>query len=121
MQGIKGTTFKLHLKAEWFNKGDIISTADDIQLKILKVYKFTWWRKLLFWFGIHFHSMDLVKVKQIYSVFVVACSILLISGCASMDQSSPPVTRQDNYLEVPGNRYFNYTQSMQAKKKGHIK
>ncbi|MBW2220376.1 MAG: tetratricopeptide repeat protein, partial [Deltaproteobacteria bacterium] len=71
------------------------------------------------------------KTKNIYGLLIAALPILLISGllisgllvsgCSFLDRSAPSGTQQDQYIEAPGNRYFNYTQSLQAKKNGNIK
>ena len=46
----------------WINKGNIISTG-KVQMKVLKVYKKVWWRRLLLWLGFRVKLMDCIKVK----------------------------------------------------------
>jgi tetratricopeptide (TPR) repeat protein len=60
-------------------------------------------------------------VKHLSNTLAVTGLILMMSGCASVNQSPAPVAEKDSYLETPGNKYFNYTRSMEAKKEGDIK
>jgi hypothetical protein len=57
--------FKIQFEKAWCKKDDILNIPNSVQLKVLKVYKFTWWRKILSWFGVPFKSMNCAKVKQI--------------------------------------------------------
>lgn len=46
----------------FYNKGDILTTSEGTEMEVVRVYKLTWWKRVLMWFGFPFHSMDL-KVK----------------------------------------------------------
>ena len=47
LPGHKGESFHLYFKEAYFNKKDILSTADGVELIVTKVYKNRWWRRLL--------------------------------------------------------------------------
>jgi hypothetical protein len=65
--GLYGKPFYLKFDQEWVRRGDILETSDNYKLKVLKVYKFTWWKKILFRLGFRFKSMEvgLIKAKSI--------------------------------------------------------
>lgn len=46
---LKNKTFYLQFKKDWFEKNDIIETQSwpRATCKVVKVYKNTWWRRLL--------------------------------------------------------------------------
>jgi hypothetical protein len=50
-----------------YKKNDIIEVPLLYNLKVLKVYKYNWYRKLLKLFGIKFHNKNCLKVKNIYN------------------------------------------------------
>ena len=60
--GSKSKPFIIKLEEDWFKKGDILETSDESKLKIIKIYKFNWWRRLLFWFGFPFKYAQCIKV-----------------------------------------------------------
>lgn len=68
------------------------------------------------------NTFFLTENKTIRSLFRVALLMLLIGGCASVeDRPVLPDSMPDEYEQSPGNRFFNYTQALQAKKRGNIK
>lgn len=62
--GIKPEPFFIHFSTGYFKKGDIISSANNSILKVIKVYKYNWWRKLLNFFGIRFKLVNVIKVIE---------------------------------------------------------
>ena len=58
-------TFTIKFSEGYFSKNDIINIGNTTQAKVVKVYKYTWWRKLLAWFGMPFKMMDMVKVEEV--------------------------------------------------------
>jgi len=63
--GKNNTKFTIKLDADWFGEKDVIEQFAGAKLRIVKVYKFTWWRKILFYLGFPFKSAKCVKVEQI--------------------------------------------------------
>lgn len=61
--GKNSTSFTIKFEDHYFKQGDIIEASDTIQLKVIKVYKFTWWRRILFKFGFPFKHMDCIRVN----------------------------------------------------------
>jgi hypothetical protein len=57
-------SFIIRFTTPFFNNGDILSTPDNQQLRITKVYKYNWYRKLLNFFGIKFKLFNCVKVEN---------------------------------------------------------
>ena len=55
------SSFKLKMLDNHFSKNDIINMG-TLELKVVKVRKFNWWRKLLLQFGIEFISCDLKQI-----------------------------------------------------------
>jgi len=50
--GIGKQRFKVTLSPKEFSKGDVLNMGNkNTQVKVVKVYKYNWWRKLLVWFG----------------------------------------------------------------------
>lgn len=43
--------FFIVLRDEYFAKNEIVKYSNREQARVVKVYKRTWWRKLLTWFG----------------------------------------------------------------------
>lgn len=60
---MKSGEFVVTFNAPFYKKEDILFTSEGTELEVVKVYKLTWWKKVLMWFGVPFHSMDL-KVKN---------------------------------------------------------
>jgi len=60
--------FLIYLKEDYFNKGDILNYSNG-EVKIIKTFRKTWWRKLLLIFGfkINVNNSERViyKVKTI--------------------------------------------------------
>lgn len=57
LPGKKNEVFKLRFDNHHFCKGEIIACAPDSSIrgnlvKVIKVYKYTWWKKLLSYLGI---------------------------------------------------------------------
>lgn len=59
---LEGETFTIKLSAENFTANDKV-LFPDMTCRVKKVYKFSWWRKLLFRFGVPFKSMDIEQIK----------------------------------------------------------
>ena len=63
------STFYLTFQfVDWVCKNDILGTGNG-QVRVLKVYKLTWWKKLLIWLSKHYDisyhpRINQVKVKQ---------------------------------------------------------
>ena len=49
-----------------YKKNDIIEVPLLYNLKVLKVYKYNWYRELLEFFGIKFKNKNCIKVKNIH-------------------------------------------------------
>jgi hypothetical protein len=64
VKGLDGETFKLKMEAEYFAHGNLYHFGTGQKFKVKKVYKFNWWRRLLFRLGVSFKSMDLEEVKD---------------------------------------------------------
>jgi len=56
--------FTLIFQESWFNKGDILETQDKLKYKVVKVYKYNWYRKLRNFLGLSFKSSKCIKVKE---------------------------------------------------------
>lgn len=63
--GLKGNEFTLVFKEQYFNKGDLLKSFDNVNLKVTKVYKYNWWRKLLNFLGIRFKMFNCIKVEEV--------------------------------------------------------
>lgn len=64
--GVGKTTFKIQLDADWYNKEDILSIGPYYtKVKIIKVYRLTWWKKLLLKLGFSITFFKGVKVENI--------------------------------------------------------
>lgn len=67
--GIDGQEFKITFgnNGSPFGKGDVLTADGGIQVVVTKVYRVTWWKKVLAWLGIKRKWMLFtgVKVKQI--------------------------------------------------------
>jgi len=63
--GLTKNKFTLVFKEQYFNKGDLLQTSDNVRLKLTKVYKYNWWRKLLNFLGIQFKMFNCVKVEEV--------------------------------------------------------
>lgn len=60
--GIKSKPFLIYFSENWYKKGDILVTGQGIELKVIKVYKLTWWKKILIKLGFRFRIKG-IKVK----------------------------------------------------------
>ena len=58
--------FIIMIEESCYKKGDIIGVPLLYDLKVIKVYKYNWYRKLLEFFGFKFHNKNCLKVKNIY-------------------------------------------------------
>jgi len=56
---------KIRITPNWTKKGDVITNADYIKYKVIKVYKFNLWRKILQFFGFKFKLLNHIKMKQL--------------------------------------------------------
>lgn len=63
--GKNGKTFTIYLEDTFFKKGDILTSEESTNLKVIKVYKFNLWRKLLYKLGFNIKIFNGVKVKTI--------------------------------------------------------
>jgi hypothetical protein len=59
---LSGETFTIKLSAESFAENDKV-LFPTMTCRVKKVYKFSWWRKILFRFGVPFKSMELEEIK----------------------------------------------------------
>lgn len=48
---ITSKPFMLIFDADYFNKNDILVSQDKVEVKVIKAFKLTWWRKLLLKLG----------------------------------------------------------------------
>ena len=51
--GISESTFNLVFKEKWW-KSDTLEVYETYKIKVIKVYKFTWWKRILFKLGFPF-------------------------------------------------------------------
>ena len=67
LPGKNRTAFYVTFDSNYFKKGDTLfmETPEKINLKVIKTYEFTWWKKLLFRIEFKFKSCDMIKVKPI--------------------------------------------------------
>ena len=56
--------FYLKFEQDWFKKGDILQGVSCSEVVVTKVYKQTWWRKVLLWLGFKVRMCQ-VKVKKV--------------------------------------------------------
>lgn len=61
--GINNKPFKILFYQDWLKKGDYLIIERGLKVKVTKVYKRTWWRKLLYYFGVKTKLFDCVKVE----------------------------------------------------------
>ena len=65
LPGSKAKPFLLKFEDSFFQKGNILNSGlPNVQLRIIKVYKFNWYRKLLHFFGFKFKMFNCVKVEN---------------------------------------------------------
>lgn len=57
--------FYIFLNESWYKKNDILNLPSGFQVKVVKVYKYNWYRKLLNFFGFKFKWLNCVKVKTL--------------------------------------------------------
>lgn len=62
--GINGKPFYLKFDTLWFKKGECITTGLGVNMVVVKVYKYNWWRKLLIKLGFKV-KVGILKVKTI--------------------------------------------------------
>jgi len=63
--GIKKISFTILLHKDYVaHVGNIISLPDNIEVIVTKVYKRTWWRRLLSWLGIKTKLFNCIKVNS---------------------------------------------------------
>lgn len=61
-----GEPFRLSFNEGQFKKGEIIRMAPSgFTVKVKKVYKFNLFKRILFYFGYDFKSMELEEVKHV--------------------------------------------------------
>lgn len=61
--GIGRSSFKIAIDKDWFKKGDILENPPGIQIEVTKVYRITWWKKLLMFLGFKVVFFKGIKVK----------------------------------------------------------
>lgn len=54
--------FIIRFDSNYFNKNDVLTLQKEYQVKIIKVYKFNLYRKVLHFFGFKFKLYNCVKV-----------------------------------------------------------
>jgi hypothetical protein len=59
--GIGKQTFYIKFDKDMFRKGDIIGSG-SMSMEVIKVYRRTWWRRVLLWMGFRVRMMQ-VKVR----------------------------------------------------------
>ena len=59
--GINSKPFNLNLPKEWFQKNDILTTSDNINVVVISTPKNVWWRTLLYYM-----SFKLIDIRRIY-------------------------------------------------------
>lgn len=65
LPGKKGKTFTIQFEnTSFIRKGDVLETSHSVTVMVLKVYKNTWWRKLLRRLGFRVKSFQCKAVKQ---------------------------------------------------------
>lgn len=57
--------FIIRFNGNYFNKNDILTLQKGYDVKIIKVYKYNWYRKVLHFFGFKFKLYNCVKVETI--------------------------------------------------------
>lgn len=57
--------FIIRFDSNYFNKNDVLTLQKEYQVKIIKVYKFNLYRKVLHFFGFKFKLYNCVKVETI--------------------------------------------------------
>lgn len=61
MKQQKGKSFYLKFDRDWWKKGQIIYGEGKKRLEVIKVYRYTKWRRFLTWLGFKVRMME-VKV-----------------------------------------------------------
>lgn len=61
--GIEGKPFYIKFDGDYFNKRDIL-VSNSIKCEIVKVYRLTWWKKILRKLGFRVRMFE-VKVKPL--------------------------------------------------------
>lgn len=59
--------FIVMIPGSYYKKNDIIEVPLLYNLRVLKVYKYNWYRKLFKFFGVRFRNKNCLKVKNIYN------------------------------------------------------
>lgn len=60
--GTNKQCFYIKMDRVWYRRGDVITNGKGITLEVVRVYKRTWWRRLLLWMGFSVRMMQ-VKVR----------------------------------------------------------
>jgi len=61
----RGNRFRIEFQENWFRRKDILETPDGYKLKVIKVYKMWWWKKILLWLGFSVARYKGVLVEKI--------------------------------------------------------
>ncbi len=61
---IEGTEIIIQFDKDMFSKKEVLITSTGVQMIVTKVYKYTWWKKILLFLGFRVKFYQ-VKVKQI--------------------------------------------------------
>jgi len=59
----KGKTFKLYFEKAYFNKKDILTGPNGIELIVTKV-TINWWKRFLLWLGFTVSIFEGIEVKE---------------------------------------------------------
>ena len=63
--GLNKTSFIIKFDTNTFNRKNILMTPGGTKVKVIKVYKYNLYRRILHFFGFQFKLFNCVKVKQL--------------------------------------------------------
>ena len=55
----------MEFKEDWFRRNDILETPEEYKLKVIKVYRMWWWKKILLWLGFRVVRFKGVLIEKI--------------------------------------------------------
>jgi hypothetical protein len=62
--GIGGKPFYIKFEKDWVKKGDILNNNYGYQIKVTKVYKYYWWKKILRRLGFKVRWFEAKVIKR---------------------------------------------------------
>lgn len=65
MENQIGKPFVVRFSEAYWKKGDFITSEQGTKLKVIKVYNYNFYRKILNYFGFPFKLMNCIKVQNI--------------------------------------------------------